>query len=287
MNLFANIRTQVLGLTVALVLGPVWSWGAAPWQKELTAPKPGPFPLPAEMKLYYRFGWANLPAATADFTFSRPRSGVLLTEGHGGTFGVVRGLWKMDAKYIARANSQTLRPIEFDQQEIYRSETKHTETTFTDRDVSRRRYTTPTDPVIPKKKRIAFPYLNDLDSAFFLIRSQKLATGDTYKFVVFPQTTPYLVTITITGRGPLTVKAGSFRAIACDLKLQEIDSNQKLIPHQKFKKATLWVSDDANRIPLKVESEIFVGSVWLELEKQELLSGASGRGAAQATAKAE
>lgn len=278
MNGFESILTRSTAALIALCFLSQHSEAATAlpqWQRELTSPKPGSFPLPQEMKLHYRIGWASLPAATADFSFSRPRPGVLLTEGHGGTQGMVRGLWKLDASYSGRANAETLRPIGFKQLESYRSEAKHTETSFTDKDVSRRRYTTPTDPTIPKKKRMAFPFLHDLDSAFFFLRSQRLANGDSYKLVVFPQTTPYLATVTVKGREDLTVKAGSFRAIACDLKLQEVDSTQKLIPHQKFKQATLWVSDDKNRIPLKVESEIFVGSVWLELVGQEVKSGSS------------
>jgi hypothetical protein len=242
----------------------------AAWQNELTPPKSGGFPPPPEMKLHYHFGWSALSAATADFNFSRPRPDLLQIEAQGATTGVVRGLWKLDASYVGTVNAITLRPLEFNQLEKYRSDTKHTEASFTNTEVWRRRYTTPTDPVVPKKKRFSFPYLNDLDSAFFLIRSQRLANGDTYKFVVFPQTTAYLATVTVTGRSPLSIKAGKFQAISCDLKLQEVNKNQELVPHQKFKKATLWVSDDASRIPLKVESEIFVGSVWLELEKAEI-----------------
>ena len=264
-------------LAVALCLICSYS-SQAGWQNELTKPKPGSFPLPPEMKLHYRFGWgptkgggASLSAATADFTFSHPSPGVLQTKGDGATTGVVRGLWKLDVAYTGQADSKTLRPIEFKQLETYRSEAKHTETTFTNTEVWRRRYTTPTDPKIPKMKRFRFPYLHSLDSAFFFIRSQRLSKGDVYKFVVFPQTTAYLATMTVTGREPVTVKAGRFQAITCDFKLEEVGADQQLVPHQKFTNATLWVSDDADRIPLKVNSEIFVGSVMLELERQEIL----------------
>ncbi len=266
-----SARLLFLGIALLTFSSPFRAGAEAPaWQKDLTTPKPGGFPLPDEMKLHYRIGWASLPAATADFTFSHPRPELLLTEGSGGTLGVVRGLWKMDATYTARANANTLRPIDFTQLENYRTEVKHTESAFTDHEVYRRRYTTPTDPVVPKKKRVPFPFLHDLDSAYFFIRSQRLAKGDIYKVIVFPQTSAYLATITVTGREELVVKAGRFHSIACDIKLEEVDSKQKLIPHQKFKRATLWVSDDNNRIPLKIESEIFVGRVWLELQKLEI-----------------
>ena len=43
----------------------------------------------------------------------------------------------------------------------------------------------------------------------------------------------------------------------------------KLEPHGKFKHATGWLSDDADRLPLRMNAQIFVGSVWVELQKVE------------------
>jgi hypothetical protein len=40
----------------------------------------------------------------------------------------------------------------------------------------------------------------------------------------------------------------------------------ELEPHRKFRRATVWISDDANRIPLRIEAQIFVGTVFAELE---------------------
>jgi hypothetical protein len=39
-----------------------------------------------------------------------------------------------------------------------------------------------------------------------------------------------------------------------------------LEPHRKFRRATVWISDDANRIPLRIEAQIFVGTVFAELQ---------------------
>jgi hypothetical protein len=45
-----------------------------------------------------------------------------------------------------------------------------------------------------------------------------------------------------------------------------VDKNLQLAPHQKFKRAFIWVSDDRDRLVLKIQAEIFVGSVWCELQ---------------------
>jgi hypothetical protein len=40
----------------------------------------------------------------------------------------------------------------------------------------------------------------------------------------------------------------------------------ELEPHRKFRHATIWISDDENRIPLRIEAQIFVGTVFAELQ---------------------
>jgi hypothetical protein len=39
-----------------------------------------------------------------------------------------------------------------------------------------------------------------------------------------------------------------------------------LEPHKKFRGATIWVSDDAERLILRIDAQIFVGTVFAELQ---------------------
>jgi len=39
-----------------------------------------------------------------------------------------------------------------------------------------------------------------------------------------------------------------------------------LQPHRKFRRATIWVSDDTDRILLRIEAQVFVGTVFAELQ---------------------
>ena len=59
--------------------------------------------------------------------------------------------------------------------------------------------------------------------------------------------------------------AGTYNAIKLDLQLKRIGKHLELEPHRKFRRATIWVSDDAERLLLRIEAQIFVGTVWAEL----------------------
>jgi hypothetical protein len=62
------------------------------------------------------------------------------------------------------------------------------------------------------------------------------------------------------------VPAGTYNAIRLDLQLSKIGKNRELEPHRKFRRATVWMSDDPDRLLLKVEAQIFVGAVFVELK---------------------
>ena len=87
--------------------------------------------------------------------------------------------------------------------------------------------------------------------------------------VVFSATDPYLATVTVLGRERVTVPAGTYNAIKFDLQLNRIKDGE-LQPHRKFRRASAWVSDDADRLLLKIEAQVFVGTVSCELQAVEL-----------------
>jgi len=70
----------------------------------------------------------------------------------------------------------------------------------------------------------------------------------------------------VTGREKISVHAGSYNAIKVDLQLNKIGKNLELEPHRKFRRATIWLSDDADRIILRIEAQVFVGTVFAELQ---------------------
>jgi hypothetical protein len=98
------------------------------------------------------------------------------------------------------------------------------------------------------------------------LRSQPLTDGSVHRVVVYASTNAYLATVTVIGREEISVRASTYKAIKADLRLDRIGKHLELEPHRKFRRATIWVSDDRDRILLRIEAQIFIGTVFAELQ---------------------
>lgn len=236
---------------------------AADWQNSLTKDPPGKFPPLRPLQAKYNFGWSGITAATADVRFEQTSDNHSVIDGTGRTTGFVRALWRYDVTYHATADATSLRPIASKQVDVYRGKKVTTDLTFNNDGVLRAR----TDTTAPgKPKRFDFEDLYDLQSSMLYLRSQPLKNKGIYHAVIYPATNPYFATITVLGREKVSVHAGSYNAIKLDLQLKRIGKNMNLEPHRKFRRATVWVSDDNDRIVLRIEAQVFVGTVFAELQ---------------------
>jgi hypothetical protein len=68
----------------------------------------------------------------------------------------------------------------------------------------------------------------------------------------------------------VNVRAGSYNAIKLDLQLSKVGKNFQLEPHKKFRRGIIWISDDPDRLILRVEAQIFVGTIFAELQSIRL-----------------
>jgi hypothetical protein len=235
------------------------------WEATLSKEPIGNFPEMRPLRASYRFGWSGLTAATGDVHFTKPSENKFQLDGTGRTIGFVRALWKLDVNYQAIASAQTLRPIETQQIESYRSKKIVTHLTFTNNGVTRAR-TEGKGAAEAKTRQFNFPNLFDLFSAMLYLRSQPLKERTVYRVVAYPATNAYLATVTVVGREKISVHAGSYSAIKLDLRLKRIGKQRQLEPHRKFRGATIWVSDDPERLLLRIEAQVFVGTVFAELQ---------------------
>ena len=68
------------------------------------------------------------------------------------------------------------------------------------------------------------------------------------------------------------VGAGNYKAIRLDLQLSKVNKQRELEPHKKFSQASVWISDDADRLLLRVEARVFVGTVFADLQSVQFMS---------------
>lgn len=257
----ANILSLVLVFASAAL--------GAKWEASVTASSPPSFPGPRPMHAKYGFGWSGFPGANADVRLTKPSGDQFQFDGTIHTTGLVRALWKFDATHTSSADAGTLRPLEMKQIENVRKRKTVTSLSFDSSGVISKETETPGKTAGPKIRRFDSPHLFDLYSALLYLRSQPLQDRSIQRIVVYPATSAYLATVTVLGRERLTGPSGTYNAIKLDLQLSKIGKNRELEPHRKFRRAIVWLSDDPDRLLLRIQAQIFVGTVFAELQSVE------------------
>jgi hypothetical protein len=253
-------------LLAGLMLSGQTALAAASWESTITSSAPPSFPNPRPMHARYGFGWSGFPCATAEIRTIKPSADRLQLDVTARTTGLARALWKFEATHTSTINGATLHPVSVRQVENDRGKKIVTELSFNSTGVVSKITETPGQET--KVRKCEYPHLFDLQSALLYLRSQPLPERNVQRLVAYSSTDPYLATVTVLGRERVTVPAGTYNAIKFDLQLNRIRDG-KLQPHRKFRRANAWLSDDPDRLLLKIEAQVFVGSVLCELQSVE------------------
>ena len=149
----------------------------------------------------------------------------------------------------------TLRPRYFRAEETTREETVTTTNRYRRGAVECHEVTTPRGAKTGKTKTREFRFspLFDVFSAILQIRSQKLDQGDVINLVIHPFNNPYLLQVEVLGRERHLER----KTIRLSVGMRKID--RKTMALKRYKKieskATLWLSDDADRIPVELRAD--------------------------------
>jgi len=104
--------------------------------------------------------------------------------------------------------------------------------------------------------------VRSLISGFMYLRTvdfTKLSKGDTLTMSGFFEDSFYNLDIIYKGKGIVKTKLGKIRAI----KLVPIMPDNKLFDGENS--VTAWISDDKNKLPIKIEADMFIGSSGVEI----------------------
>lgn len=101
-----------------------------------------------------------------------------------------------------------------------------------------------------------------------MLRAARLGDGDSLQLIVMDGSNFYQGTIEVQGREALTTSMGNFRTIKLHCQGERVDSHGAKIPKPP-RQATLWLSDDALRIPLRIEVHTDYGTGQFELTSFE------------------
>lgn len=110
------------------------------------------------------------------------------------------------------------------------------------------------------------PYVHDIVSAFFYVRTldfKNFKKGDRLKLQNFYKDKTYDLEVVYHGKETISVKAGKFRCIVVEPLVQEgglFKSEGSIL---------IWLTDDENKIPVKVKTKVIIGSIDSELTSYE------------------
>lgn len=104
------------------------------------------------------------------------------------------------------------------------------------------------------------PYSQDVLSAFYYVRTQPLRVGSTISIPSHTDGKNYPLEVKIMRKEKIKVKAGTYNCFVVEPLLKSAGL------FKQEGRLTIWITDDARRIPVLMKSKVAVGSIVAELE---------------------
>jgi len=244
-----------------------------PWMKEVNTGAPGPYLKTRPINLAYQLSWKGaVNSGVMNFIFNKPDPRFpknTVCQAYGKSTGVAAGLFPYTFNYGSILRKSDYRPLSFQANEADKKETKVTSNRYTSSSVT----TTETETdkrsgkATTKKEKFNFPNTLDLMSAMLYIRSHDLKAGQTHTLVVKPFDSAYLIKAKVVGKTTHLRKP----AFKIDLTMKKIQDDMTLGTYKKMKNATIWISDDADRVPLELRVKAYIGDVRATLASKKHL----------------
>lgn len=200
-------------------------------------------------------GFATLKAKETTYN-ARPHWHIV---GKGSSSGAVRVFFKVEDRYETYIEQYSHKPSKFLRNINEGGYTKNKVLTFD----HKKRYVYENN--IKEGKKTTYSYntdVQDMLSAFYFLRTfnnSDFITGSTKTINVFMDGQIYPFKLKILGRETINSKFGNIKCI----KMRPYVQSGRVFKEQES--VTIWVSDDANLIPILLEAELAVGSLKMSL----------------------
>jgi hypothetical protein len=204
---------------------------------------------------FLRAGSAVLEVEETDLNGKK----VFHTKGTGWTSGMIKWFFKVDDIYESYFDKIDVKPYLFKRKIDEGGYKKHINTTF-----NHKTNTAFVEDFI-KKKEATIPFVNvqDMLSSFYYLRNQdvkKLKKGDEISIDMFLDSQVYPFKLRFLGKEILKTKFGK---VKCLLFRPLVQSGRIFKAEESV---TVWITDDDNKIPIKMKASLAVGSLRADLE---------------------
>ena len=212
-------------------------------------------PFMREEKLVYKVGWGPLKAGFAILTSASDTvKGVTLISARAATNSFFSSFYKVRDRIATTMDNQGIYPFFFEQH-IREGGYKADRWEFFDQ---------ARNLVFSHKKNVDStsirPFTQNFLSLIYFLRTRKVSPGDSVSIDCFVDTKCYSVVIYCIKKDTVTVDAGEFNCLL--LRPVLVGKGRVFSKKDEIK---IWVTDDAYKMPVKMESKITWGSLFAKL----------------------
>jgi len=204
---------------------------------------------------FLRAGTAILEVEEKEFNGKK----VFYTKGTGWTSGAVKWFFEVDDHYESYFDKDTIKPYLFKRKIDEGGYKKHRITSFNY--TSNKAYVQ--DFTLQKDTSIVFSKIQDMLSSFYYLRNRdvkNMKKGEEIAIDMFMDSQVYPFKLRFLGRETLKTKFGTVKTMI----FRPLVQSGRVFKAQES--VTLWITDDANKIPIKLSADLSVGSLRAELE---------------------
>lgn len=204
---------------------------------------------------FLRAGTAILEIEETDLAGKK----VFHTKGIGWTSGMIKWFFKVDDVYESYFDKDETKPYVFKRKIDEGGYKKHRITNFNH--VTKKAYVQ--DFIKQKDTSVAFNNIQDMLSSFYYLRNKDvkdMKEGDEIAIDMFLDSQIYPFKLRFLGKETLSTKFGDVKT----LLFRPLVQSGRVFKEQES--VTIWITDDANKIPIKMSASLAVGSLRAELE---------------------
>ncbi|HEX9145405.1 MAG TPA: DUF3108 domain-containing protein, partial [Candidatus Binatia bacterium] len=175
-------------------------------------------------------------------------------------------IWKMRDTITSTFDAKAFAPSRFTFRQRENSKVIDTEARYSE---FTKRWAVNRQEAGKKLKVYEFDSQNTLDpiTAVYLARSIDFKVGDRLYFKIFGGKYQYLLELRIDSKEPVKLPSG--KSVEAYKIIPFIQNIAKEGYASRLNEASVWISADERRLPIRISSKIFVGSVYLELVEEE------------------
>jgi hypothetical protein len=216
----------------------------------------------------YRISWNGIPAAWATVRLARPLASRTEMRVQIRTNRFVDLFWSLRAESWGEVDGITLRPLRFGYDRRVNGERELTTVDAEASGLLTGRYA--------RAGRYRLVEVNDtavLDPIAAILQAlrEPPIIGQPKSYEIFTGEARYRIVLRREGTETIRVPAGRFTAARIEPAIWRLENNQ---PDRRVRRVTLWITDAAPHILLRVRGDVFIGAVYCDLIEQSHDDGA-------------